>query len=452
MLKGKYFADFKQNNLNVYVLDTKVNLNHPEFLYLAERTDLGGFNGINNHGSHVAAIILGESIGVIRDPETRLYSYGVCNRFGQCPEAFIVAGLVAVLKHLDMNYHRRGVINMSLGGRCVIFGVDFCSKPIKRAIDNLRNHESCPVIVVSAGNSNADACNFQPARYQEVITVASYNINARRSVFSNFGPCIDAWGPGERIRSAFWFGYGVLSGTSMASPAIAGIVGAWILICPRIEFEEIKDRLQCSGIFEDNCPWMAPNPVIDARSPNDRRFCFDCDKVHTMFYCKKSQPKKYWWGVPQIPIPTRSPTRSPTNSPTNSPTVSPTNTSKGSWWTTSPTSKPISLPIDGPTLRPTFRLVDICSKCPGGCLDPNDLTCYPRYPSGDCHPTTIPCNPEFNQDSPWFGALKDKASQINNIINQHKSTYYFSIISLLIGCILGVFIILLFTSCKCPFN
>ena len=388
MLKGKYFADFKRNNLNVYVIDSKVNVNHPEFGYLNQNPmdmDLGGLNERFNHGTHVAGIIVGGSIGVIRDPETRFYTYGVCklqliNKIMQvgCPEDNIVAGLEKVLMHLNMNPKRRGVINMSIGGKCgtTFFGlITRCSKPIETAIKNIRNHKSCPIIVASAGNDGKDSCDQEPARYDEVITVGAHDVKAERwiqtpNTCSNIGDCVDTWAPGARIRSSLWTGYGENSGTSFAAPAITGLVGAWILICPSIQFDEIKARLQCSGKFKDNCDWMAKEPVVDARSTHNRRFCFDCGKVRTMFDCTKS--------------PTCPPTDPPTGTPTASPTVSPTNTS-----TLAPTNLPTPTPTDSPTALPTTNPSTILIGPTGspsfiGCPCFNDLDNTLEYCLSGC--------------------------------------------------------------------
>merc|ERR1719251_193524 len=85
--------------------------------------------------------------------------------------------------------------------------------------------ESGVTVVVAAGNSNFDACNFSPAFVPSAITVGSTDSTDSRSYFSNYGTCVDIWGPGSSVLSA-----GVASdtatatysGTSMACPHVSG--------------------------------------------------------------------------------------------------------------------------------------------------------------------------------------------------------------------------------------
>merc|ERR1711872_896357 len=78
--------------------------------------------------------------------------------------------------------------------------------------------------VVAAGNDNANACNYSPARAAEAITVGSTTNTDARSSFSNFGTCVDIFAPGSDITSAWHTGndaVNTISGTSMACPHVA---------------------------------------------------------------------------------------------------------------------------------------------------------------------------------------------------------------------------------------
>jgi serine protease len=116
------------------------------------------------------------------------------------------------------------VINMSLGGGGT------CSATSQAAIDGAVGRGT--TVVVAAGNSNADVANFNPASCNNVIAVASVTAASARSSFSNFGVKIDVSGPGSTIRSTMNAGttvpggetYVDYSGTSMASPHVAGTV------------------------------------------------------------------------------------------------------------------------------------------------------------------------------------------------------------------------------------
>merc|ERR1711963_822656 len=81
------------------------------------------------------------------------------------------------------------------------------------------------VVVVAAGNSNSDACNFSPAFADNAITVGSTTSTDTRSGFSNYGRCVNIWAPGSAVLSAGIrsdTSSSTKSGTSMACPHVSG--------------------------------------------------------------------------------------------------------------------------------------------------------------------------------------------------------------------------------------
>ena len=210
MLNNYYFRDFKNDNLNVYIIDQTVNLDHPEFDHIKTKGKLGGLNGDHSHATSIASIIVGKSIGVIRDPNIHLYNYASCQTV--CLEDGIWNGLIDVKKHLIQS-GRRGVINFSFdaecGDHCGVFDSYF------KQIISVGG-----IIVSSAGNSNNDACKYEPQSSLYTIAVGSYDYSLTRASYSNYGNCIDTWGPGTEIYVANWNGYGYNSGTSMAAPSV----------------------------------------------------------------------------------------------------------------------------------------------------------------------------------------------------------------------------------------
>jgi serine protease len=128
------------------------------------------------------------------------------------------------------------VANMSLGG-----GV---SSALDTAVNNLSN--SGVAIAVAAGNSNANACNSSPARAANAITVGSTTSTDARSSFSNFGTCLDLFAPGSSILSSWYTSNtatATLSGTSMASPHVAGAAALYKQANPSASATTIRNAL-----------------------------------------------------------------------------------------------------------------------------------------------------------------------------------------------------------------
>lgn len=163
----------------------------------------------NGHGTHVAGTIGGTQFGVAKN--VILHGIRVVNCQGVGTSSATVAGIDWVIS----NHVKPAVMNLSLGGGA--------SNAVDQAIRAA--HNAGIVTVVAAGNDSRDACGFSPAREPLAITVASTDSADRRSSFSNIGSCVDLFAPGSSITSAGIRNdneQAVLSGTSMASPHVAG--------------------------------------------------------------------------------------------------------------------------------------------------------------------------------------------------------------------------------------
>ncbi|WP_370264104.1 S8 family peptidase [Limnobacter sp.] len=163
----------------------------------------------NGHGTHVAGTIGGTQFGVAKN--VTLHGVRVFNCTGTGTTSTTIAGVDWVIQ----NHVKPAVMNLSLGGGA--------STAMDQAIRSAHNAGS--VAVVAAGNDSRDACGFSPAREPLAITVASTDINDRRSSFSNIGSCVDIFAPGSNIVSADIANDNAqrsLSGTSMAAPHVAG--------------------------------------------------------------------------------------------------------------------------------------------------------------------------------------------------------------------------------------
>lgn len=212
----------------VAILDTGMDLDHPE---LADNY-IWGYDFVNNdaipeddngHGTHCAGTIAGidNEIGVVGvAPNVGLYIIKVLDKRGSGSYAGITAGIYAAVRGPDDvagTSDDADVISMSLSGPS--------SDPdMEAAINYALNYDV--VVVAATGNDGEDAPRY-PAAYPGVIAVGATDINDAIASFSNRGETILA--PGVSVFSTYLnAGYATMSGTSMATPHVAGVVAlAW---------------------------------------------------------------------------------------------------------------------------------------------------------------------------------------------------------------------------------
>jgi len=222
ILDNEYNVDGKYTGkgVNVYVIDTGINQQHED---LAGRVNLLR-NQLNTktwsvddhgHGTHCAGIVAGTTYGLAK--EARVYGIKVLDNQGSGDTAGVIAGIATAVQHMRTT-HRAGILSMSLGGGSDIF--------LDQAVQEA--DAAGAIIVLAAGNDDKDACQFSPGRAgldSDIVTVGSMQADNSKSSFSNWGACVDIYAPGSNILST-WIGSSVatavLSGTSMAAPAVAG--------------------------------------------------------------------------------------------------------------------------------------------------------------------------------------------------------------------------------------
>jgi subtilisin family serine protease len=210
--------------VNVYVVDTGIRATHTQFAGrvgagFTSITDGQGTNDCQGHGTHVSGTVGGSTSGIAKG--VTLYPVRVFGCTGSTTTAAIVSGV----DWIRLNHRKPAVANLSLGGGA--------NTTIDTAINNLI--AAGVTVVVAAGNSNLNACNYSPARVPGAITVGSTTSTDARSSFSNFGSCVDIFAPGSSITSAAFSGdtaTSVLSGTSMASPLVAGLAARYLQANP----------------------------------------------------------------------------------------------------------------------------------------------------------------------------------------------------------------------------
>ncbi|MDD9317388.1 S8 family peptidase [Acinetobacter lactucae] len=238
-----------------YIVDTGILSTHQQFSgrVLSGYTAISDGNGTtdcNGHGTHVAGTVGGSTYGVAKN--VSLVPIRILGCDGSGASSNVIAGLDWILK----NGKKPAVVNMSLGGGA--------STSLDSAVENLFNNGY--VMVVAAGNSNADACSASPARVSKAITVAATDNTDTRASYSNYGSCVDIFAPGSQINSS-WIGSNtatkVLNGTSMATPHAAGVVAQMLQSTPSATPQTISTNLlnQASSNVVKN-PSGSPNRLL----------------------------------------------------------------------------------------------------------------------------------------------------------------------------------------------
>lgn len=209
-----YFYGATGLNVTAFIIDTGIRADHVEFTgrvlpgYTAVN-DGNGTSDCNGHGTHVSGTVGGTTWGVAKQVAL------VPVRVLDCRGSGSFSGVIAGVDWVAANSLRPAVANMSLGGGF--------SSSINAAVAGAVT--SGVTMVVAAGNSSADACNYSPASEPSALTVGATTSSDARASYSNFGPCLDLFAPGSSITSA-WntssTATNTISGTSMATPHVTG--------------------------------------------------------------------------------------------------------------------------------------------------------------------------------------------------------------------------------------
>ncbi len=220
-LDGTYTPGRNGTGVDAYILDTGIDYGRQAAFgnRLDETRDWDFVDGdddgsdCDGHGTHVAGTVGSDSYGVATG--VTLISVRVLN----CQGSGTYAGVIAGIDYVAANLSGPSVANMSLSGGT--------SSSVNTAIKNAV--AAGVVFAVAAGNDATDACSRSPASAPEAITVASTTSSDTRSSFSNYGSCVDIFAPGSAITSpVMGSGTGTWSGTSMATPHVAGVAALYL--------------------------------------------------------------------------------------------------------------------------------------------------------------------------------------------------------------------------------
>ena len=235
---NKYlYAEDGGEGVDVYVIDTGTNVDHVDFEGRAEwsKTVPAGDpdEDGNGHGTHCSGTVAGKKYGVAK--KAHIKAVKVLRSNGSGTMSDVVKGVEhATESHLKAvkdakDGKRKGfkgsTANMSLGGG---------KSPALDATVNAAVKAGLH-FAVAAGNDNADSCNYSPAAAERAVTVGASSLADERAYFSNYGKCNDIFAPGLNIQST-WIGskhaINTISGTSMASPHIAGLLAYLLSLQP----------------------------------------------------------------------------------------------------------------------------------------------------------------------------------------------------------------------------
>jgi subtilisin family serine protease len=219
-LSGTYNYNYTGAGVHAYIVDTGINATHTEFTgrvgngYDFVSNDSTPQDG-NGHGTHVAGTIGGTIYGVAK--QVTLHGVRVLNNSGSGTTAGVINGI----NWVAANAIKPAVANMSLGGGY--------SAALNNAVANAV--ASGVTFAVAAGNENQNACNVSPASTPSAITVGATTSTDARASYSNYGSCLDVFAPGSSITSAWRTSNtatNTISGTSMATPHVAGAVALYL--------------------------------------------------------------------------------------------------------------------------------------------------------------------------------------------------------------------------------
>lgn len=253
--------------VNIYVVDTGIRYSHEEFrgrVFPAVDLVGDGRNGddCNGHGTHVAGIIAGSTYGAAK--KASLHSVRIFPCRGGSPRS----RTIAAVDWITANHRKPAVANLSLAGLNEAYpGLSALDLAVEKSIS------SGVIYVVAAGNHfGADACRLSPARAPSALTVSATTPWDSRWSRSNVGACVDLFAPGYGIVSAWRYSdtsIRALSGTSMATPHVAGVAALYLEARPNASPKEVVRAVvrNATGNRLSDIGTGSPNLLLNGLAP-----------------------------------------------------------------------------------------------------------------------------------------------------------------------------------------
>jgi subtilisin family serine protease len=261
-LSASYTYTATGTGVKVYVADSGIRFSHTQFGGRAvsgiDAIDGGLADDCNGHGTHVAGIVGGSTVGPAKS--ATLVAVRVLDCAGNGTLSSIVSGMDYVVA--DHAAGTPAVVNLSLGGGA--------NSTIDAAVQSAINDGV--TAVVAAGNGNwagrrQDACGYSPARVAGAITVGAVDKTDKAASFSNYGTCVDILAPGVAILSSWYTGDtagATVDGTSQATPHVAGVAALYLQNNPGASVSAVTSAILNNatvGVISNN-PTGTPNRLL----------------------------------------------------------------------------------------------------------------------------------------------------------------------------------------------
>jgi len=260
------------SGIKVAVLDTGIDTNHPEL----QDSYLGGYDFVNNkpipeddhgHGTHVSGIITSNGVNDANSkgvaPGAGIIMYKVCDSAGNCYEDDMMAAMEAAVSS------GAKVMSISIGGGS--YTTENCDSDALAAKVNWAVSQGITAII-AAGNDGKGVSS--PGCASGAIAVGAVNSGNNVVYFSGRGPALDIVAPGYNIYSTLIGSYGSMSGTSMATPHVSGVISLLLETKPSLTTTEIKNALYTTTTPVNKCYkctlWFGSTCYAQAETPCTR--------------------------------------------------------------------------------------------------------------------------------------------------------------------------------------